>query len=114
MPGLPGVMGVVALAFVVAVCIAAGMTRGGFAETPLLAALGVLTLGLLLVRPIREFQPPPSLQGLFAWRILGPIITMCFVFLFIYGMADNVLSIIWPQPALLEWIGREILGAGTA
>jgi TctA family transporter len=113
MPGLPGVMGVVALTFIVTVCIAAGMTRGGFAEVPLLAALGVLTLGLLFIRSIREYQPPPSLQGFFAWRILGPIITMCFVFLFIYGMADNVLSIIWPQPALLEWIGREILGTGA-
>lgn len=113
MPGLPGVMGVVALAFVVSVAIAGGMTRGGFAEVPLLAILGVLTLTLLLSRSVREFQPPPAMQGLFAWRILGPIITMSFVFLFIYGMADNVLSIIWPQPALLEWIGREIFGSGA-
>ena len=113
MPGAPGVMGVVALAFLVAVAIAAGMTRGGYAEVPLLAAGGVFTLLLLLIRPIREYQPAPALHGLFAWRILGPVITMSFVFLFIYGMADNVLSVIWPQPALFEWIGREILGSGA-
>ena len=113
MPGAPGIMGVAALAFIVSVVISVAMTRGGFAETPLLAAIGVLTLGLLFIRPIRHYQPPPALEALFAWRILGPIITMSFVYLFIYGMADNVLSIIWPQAALLEWIGREILGAGA-
>ena len=110
MPGSPGIMGVVALAFLVAVAIAAGMTRGGYAEIPLLAALGVLTLALLFIRPIREFRPAPALHWLFAWRALGPVITMSFVYLFTFGMADNVLSVIWPQPALLEWIGREILG----
>ena len=112
MPGAPGIMGVAALAFIVTVALAAGMTRGGYAETPLLAAAGALTLALLFIRPIRQYRPSPALEWLFAWRTLGPIVTMCFVFLFIYGMADNVLSIIWPQPALLEWIGREIFGSG--
>ena len=68
---------------------------------------------LLLLRPgVRTFQPSQRLEGLFSWRVLASVITMSFVFLFEYVMADNVLFIIWPEPALFEWVGREILGDG--
>ena len=109
MPGSPGAMGVVALAFVVTVIVAAAMTRSGYAQNAFLAVLGMLTLGLLYVRAVREFRPSDKLKWLFSWRVLAACITMCFVQLFIYGMMDNVLTPIWPQPALIEWIGREIL-----
>lgn len=109
MPNSPGTMGVVALAFVVTVTIAAAMTRSGYAQNAFLAALGALTLGLLYIRPVRNFRPSVKLEWLFSWRVLAAVITMCFVQTFIYGMMDNVLTPVWPQPALLEWIGREIL-----
>ena len=109
MPGSPGVMGVVALAFVVTAIVAAAMTRSGYAQNAFLAALGMLTLGLLYVRSVREFRPPDKLKWVFSWRVLAACTTMCFVQIFIYGMMDNVLTPIWPQPALIEWVGREIL-----
>ncbi len=109
MPASPGIMGVVALAFVVTVGVAAGITRDGFASNAFLAGLGMLTLALLFIRPVREFRPAPQLEWLFSWRLLAAVTTMCFVQLFIYGMVDNVLFTIWPQAGLLEWIGREIL-----
>ena len=110
LPGMPGVMGVVALTFVTVVTI---LFFAGWPETPLAWAYrlvpGVAPMLLLFVRPIREGQPPAAIEWLFYWRILAAVITMCFVFLFEFVMADNVLFVIWPQPALLEWIGREIL-----
>ena len=110
LPGMPGVMGVVALTFVTVVTI---LFFAGWPETPLAWAYrlvpGVAPMLLLFVRPIREGQPPAAIEWLFYWRVLAAVITMCFVFLFEFVMADNVLFVIWPQPALLEWIGREIL-----
>ena len=70
----------------------------------------LLILLLLFVSRVRSFQPPASLEGLFSWRVLAAVITMGFVFLFEYVMADNVLFIIWPEPALFEWVGREVFG----
>ena len=120
MPGLPGVMGVVALTFVIVVTILVltgwpDITRGwsgtifGWSYRVL---PGVSPLLLLFLRRVQTFQPPVKLEWLFSWRVLAPAITMCFVFLFEFVMADNTLFVIWPQPALLEWIGREILGSG--
>ena len=110
LPGMPGVMGVVALTFVTVATI---FFFAGWPETPLGWAYrlvpGVAPMLLLFARPIREGQPPAAIEWLFYWRVLAPVITMCFVFLFEFVMTDNVLFIIWPQPALLEWIGREIL-----
>ena len=115
MPSIPGVMGVVALVFVLVVTI---LFSTGWPDNPLGWALrllpGVAPMFLLSIRSIREMQPPPALEWLFSWRVLAAMITMCFVFLFEFVMADNVLFIIWPQPALMEWIGREILGMSAA
>ena len=113
MPAIPGVMGVVALTFSLVVTI---LFTAGWPDNPLGWAIrllpGVSPMLLLVARPVREFQPPAALEWLFSWRILAAVITMCFVFLFEFVMADNVLFVIWPQPALLEWIGREIFGSG--
>lgn len=113
LPGIPGVMGVVALTFSVVVAI---LFLAGWPDDYLGWAFrlvpGVAPMLLLFARPVREFQPPARIEWLFYWRVLAAVITMCFVFLFEFVMADNVLFVIWPQPALLEWIGREILGTG--
>ncbi len=113
LPGIPGVMGVVALTFsvVVAILFLAGWPNDYVGWVYRLVP-GVAPMLLLFARPVREFQPPASIEWLFYWRVLAAVITMCFVFLFEFVMADNVLFVIWPQPALLEWIGREILGTG--
>ena len=113
LPGIPGVMGVVALtfSFVVAILFFAGWPDDYFGWAYRLVP-GVAPMLLLFARPVRDFQPPVTLEWLFYWRVLAAVITMCFVFLFEFVMADNVLFVIWPQPALLEWIGREILGSG--
>ena len=109
MPKSPAVIGVVALALIVTVIISTAITRDGTAQNAYLAGFGVLTLFLLFIRPVREFRPAGGIEWLFSWRVVTPVVTMCFVQIFIYGMLDNVLTPIWPQPALLEWIGREIL-----
>ena len=72
-------------------------------------AIALLPLALLFIRPFRELQPSQSIAWLFSWRLLGAAIAMGFVVIFEFVLADNVLFIIWPQPALIEWVGREIL-----
>jgi len=105
-PTSAGGVAVVALMFVTLVVIALAW----FQWPPYNLALGVPLLLLLFVRRIRQYQPPHAISWLFSWRVLAPIITMSFVVLFEFVMADNILFIIWPEPALFEWIGREILG----
>ena len=104
-PTTPMALFIVALAFGVAVLITAIANPW----PPYLLAIALLPLALLLVRPLREFQPPQNIAWLFSWRLLGAAIAMGFVVIFEFVLADNVLFIIWPQPALLEWVGREIL-----
>ena len=76
---------------------------------PYQLAVALLPLALLFIRPLRELQPSQNIAWLFSWRLLGAAITMGFAVLFEFVLADNVLFPIWPQPALIEWIGREIL-----
>ncbi len=107
----PGPVSVVALFFVTLSLILVlsgwpGETIGWLFRIP----PALLLLALLFIPGVRAFQPSPALEGVFSWRVLASIITMGFVFLFEYVMADNVLFIIWPEPALFEWFGREILG----
>lgn len=104
-PTTPMALFIVALAFGVAVLVTAIANPW----PPYLLAVALLPLALLLVRPLREFQPPQNIAWLFSWRLLGAAIAMGFVVIFEFVLADNVLFIIWPQPALLEWVGREIL-----
>ncbi len=104
-PTTPMALFIVALAFGVAVLITATVDQW----PPYLLSLALLPLALLFVRPLREFQPPQNIAWLFSWRLLGAAIAMGFVVIFEFVLADNVLFIIWPQPALLEWISREIL-----
>ena len=70
--------------------------------------LGLLVLGLIYIPSVRNYQPPAGLAVLFSWRILAAVITVSFVSVFQFIMADNVLYMIWPEAALFEWIGREI------
>ena len=113
LPGMPAVMSIVALTFALVVTI---LVTTGWPDTPLGWAYrllpGVAPLMLLFIRSLRDWRPPAAIEWLFYWRTLAAVITMCFVFLFEFVMADNVLFVIWPQPALLEWIGREIFGSG--
>ena len=113
MPGIPGAMAVIALTFAVTVAI---FVVFGWGNTPLEWVYrippGLAPALLLLLRPVRVWQPPEKLQWLFSWRALAPIIAMSFVFLFEFVMADNVLFILWPEASLFEWIGREIFGEG--
>ena len=104
-PTTPMALFIVAFAFGVAVLVTAIANPW----PPYLLAVALLPLALLLVRPLREFQPPQNIAWLFSWRLLGAAIAMGFVVIFEFVLADNVLFIIWPQPALLEWVGREIL-----
>ena len=93
------------------------MAFAGWAFTPAEWALRVvppLLLALLFfVKPLRDWEPPESLHWLFAWRVVAPAITMSFVFLFEFVLADNVLFIIWPQAAFVEWIDVKLLGGGA-
>ena len=73
---------------------------------PMLA--GLLVLGLIYFPQVRNYQPPATLTWLFSWRILAALITVSFVSVFQFIMADNILYMIWPEAALFEWIGREI------
>ena len=104
-PTTPMALFIVAVAFGVAVLVVAIWNPW----PPYLLAIALLPLALLLIRPLRGLQPPQSVAWLFSWRLLGAAIAMGFVVIFEFVLADNVLSIIWPQPALIEWIGREIL-----
>ena len=104
-PTTPMALFIAATAFGVAVLIAA-IARPW---PPYLLAIALLPLALLLIRPLRELQPSQNIAWLFSWRLLGAAIAMGFVVIFEFVLADNVLFIIWPQPALIEWIGREIL-----
>ena len=93
------------------------MAFAGWAFSPAEWALRVvppLLLGLLFfVKQLRDWEPPESLHWLFAWRVVAPAITMSFVFLFEFVLADNVLFIIWPQAAFVEWIDVKLLGGGA-
>ena len=102
-PAYPGLMGVVALGFVVSAAIAVVMTGAGHTTTPYLAALGVLTLTLLSVRQVREFRPSPGMEWLFSWRLLSSIVAMSFIYLFYYGVYST-LPVVWPDPVLLDWV----------
>ena len=105
MPTTPMALFVVAAAFGVAVLITA--TADQWPPYPL--AIALAPLALLLIRPFRAWQPPQSIAWLFSWRLVGAAIAMGFVVIFEFVLADNVLFIIWPEPALIDWIGREIL-----
>lgn len=109
-PEKPGAAGVVSLFFAAMLAIAVGPVIFGGAATwppyPMAAAFPIL--GLLLVRSVRDYQPSAQFAALFSWRILAPVITMSFVVLFEFVMADNVLFIIWPEPALFEWLGDKV------
>ena len=70
---------------------------------------GLSPLLLLLLPPIKQFQPNPALSKILSWRVLAATITMSLVFIFEYIMADNILFILWPEPSFFEWISREIL-----
>ena len=65
-------------------------------------------LTLIYIPRVRNYQPSAAIAGLFSWRILAAAITVSFVSVFQFIMADNVLFMIWPEAALFEWIGREI------
>ena len=104
-PTTPMALFIAAVAFGVAVLIVA--VRNPW--PPYEMAIALLPLALLLIRPLRGLQPPQNIAWLFSWRLLGAAIAMGFVVIFEFVLADNVLFIIWPQPALIEWIGREIL-----
>ncbi len=104
-PTTPMALFIVAVTFGVAVLIVAIWNPW----PPYQMAIALLPLALLLIRPLRGLQPPQNIAWLFSWRLLGAAIAMGFVVIFEFVLADNVLFIIWPQPALIEWIGREIL-----
>ena len=104
-PTKPMTLFIAAVAFGVAVLIVA--VRNPW--PPYLLAVALLPLAPLFIRPFRELQPSQSIAWLFSWRLLGAAITMGFVVIFEFVLADNVLFPIWPQPALIEWISREIL-----
>ncbi len=119
-PEKPGVVAAVSGTFVAIALIGTGETiayNWGLIEdmpyldtftdaAPMLA--GLLVLGLIYVPQVRNFQPPATLTWLFSWRILAALITVSFVTVFQFIMADNILYMIWPEAALFEWIGREI------
>jgi TctA family transporter len=44
------------------------------------------------------------------WKYIGPMISITVVAVFEFLLMDNFIYIIWPEPALFEWIGREIFG----
>lgn len=44
------------------------------------------------------------------WKYIGPVIAVTIIGIFQFFLMDNFIYIIWPEPALFEWIGREILG----
>ena len=109
----PGPVSVVALMFITMSIV---LVLSGWPEENIgwlfRAPPGLAPLLLLFIPRVQSFQPGSRLEGLLSWRVLATIITMSFVFLFEYVMADNLLFIIWPEPALFEWVGREILGDG--
>ena len=69
---------------------------------------GLLMLLLLIPKGLRELEAPERLHWLFAWRVFAPVITMSFVFLFEFVLTDNVLFIIWPEAALIDWFGEKV------
>lgn len=103
--------GVAVVAFMFTTLVVIALTW--FQWPPYNLALAVPVILLLFVRRVRQYQPPPAISWVFSWRVLAPIITMSFVVLFEFVMADNILFIIWPEPALFEWIGREIFGSSV-
>ena len=105
-PASAGGVAVVSLTFVLLVVIALAWVQW----PPYNLVLALPLFLLLLLRPVRQYQPPHGASWLFSWRILAPAITMSFVVLFISVMADNLLFIIWPEPALVEWFGKRVLG----
>ena len=44
------------------------------------------------------------------WKYIGPVISITVIAVFEFFLMDNFIYIIWPEPALFEWIGREIFG----
>jgi len=42
------------------------------------------------------------------WKYIGPVISISIIAVFEFALMDNFIYIIWPEPALFEWIGREI------
>ncbi len=69
---------------------------------------GVAVMLLLIPKKLREMEAPEHLHWLFAWRVFAPVITMSFVFLFEFVLTDNVLFIIWPEAALVDWLGVKV------
>lgn len=106
----PGPMVIVAATLV---ALASVLAVTGWPENPVgwLIRVGpcLAVLLLLFSRSVQGFQAPPRLGWLFTWRAIAPVITMSFVFLFEYILADNVLFIIWPEAALIDWFGEKVL-----
>ena len=48
--------------------------------------------------------------GLWTTRIIGAVFATALVFLFEWMMMDRLLAVIWPQAALLSWIGQHSFG----
>ena len=69
---------------------------------------GLAVLLLLIPRGLREMEAPEQFHWLFSWRVFAPVITMSFVFLFEFVLTDNVLFIIWPEAALIDWFGEKV------
>ena len=113
MPGIPGAMAVIALTFAVTVAI---FVVFGWGNTPIEWVYrippGLAPALLLLLRPVRVWQPPEKLQWLFSWRALAPIIAMSFVFLFEFVMADNGLFISGLSPRCSSGSGGRYSGRG--
>lgn len=119
-PEKPGVVAAVSGTFVAIALIGTGETiayNWGIVEdmpyldsfvdaAPMLA--GLLVLSLIYVPQVRSYQPSASIAWLFSWKILAAAITVSFVTVFQFIMADNILFMIWPEAALFEWLGREI------
>ena len=71
---------------------------------------GFLMLLLLIPKGPREWEAPEQFHWFFAWRVFAPAITMSFVFLFEFVLTDNVLFIIWPEAALVDWFDVKVFG----
>ena len=71
---------------------------------------GFLMLLLLIPKGPREWEAPEQFHWFFAWRVFAPAITMSFVFLFEFVLTDNVLFIIWPEAALIDWFDVKVFG----
>jgi TctA family transporter len=92
------------------------LSSPGFKNAAIIVATGLV--GFMLISGIVGLRYGALALG--AWipltlmnnrlRYVGAGVAMFMVFMFEFVMADNLLFIIWPEAALFDWIGREILG----